>query len=164
MMRTPPRRVITPRPEISLYRGRTIGLLRRYFRMSMELGRMPSVISRDFFRAKVTSYRVTSFEDVVILVHDVEQCILRLDDGSREAIARVVLQEYTHDEAARLLHVPRRTLTDRVMSALDQLSEEFLRLGLLSTQLQKNAQRARAESCQEGDDSDIRASTRAEKK
>jgi hypothetical protein len=156
--RAPARRIITPRPEISLYRGRTIGLLRRYFRMSMELGRMPSVISRDFFRAKVTSYRVTSFEDVVILVHDVERCIQRLDEYSQEAIARVVLQEYSHDEAARLLRIPRRTLTHRVISALDQLSEEFLRLGLLSAKLQKNAQRMRPESCQEAQNDEIRAS------
>jgi hypothetical protein len=87
--RISPHHEITPRPEISLYRGRTVGLLRRYFRMSMELGRMPSVISRDFFRAKVTSYRMTSFEDVVILVHDVERCLQRLDEASQQAIARV---------------------------------------------------------------------------
>jgi hypothetical protein len=153
-----PRQVITPRPEISLYRGRTIGLLRRYFRMSIELGRMPSVISRDFFRAKVTSYRMSSFEDVVILVHDVERCILRLDDGARDAIVRVILQEYTHDEAARLLHVPRRTLTDRVFSALDQLSEEFLRLGLLSLELKRKPERVRPKSCQEVENGEIRAS------
>jgi hypothetical protein len=156
--RAPARRTFTPRPEISLYRGRTIGLLRRYFRMSMELGRMPSVISRDFFRAKVTSYRMTSFEDVVILVHDVERCILRLDEGSQHAIVRVILQEYTHDEAARLLHVPRRTLTDRVFSALDQLSEEFLRLGLLSLELKRKPERVRPESCQEAENADFRAS------
>src|SRR6185503_5714274 len=55
-------------PELSLYREHTIGLLRRYFRMSIELGRLPSVIGREFFRAKVSSYRIHSFEDVVILV------------------------------------------------------------------------------------------------
>jgi hypothetical protein len=156
--RAPARRVITPRPEISLYRGRTIGLLRRYFRMSMELGRMPSVISRDFFRAKVTSYRVTSFEDVVILVHDVERCLLRLDEYSQQAIARVVLQEYSHDEAARLLRVPRRTLTHRVISALDQLSEEFLRRGLLSLELKRKPERGRPERCQEAENAELRAS------
>jgi hypothetical protein len=156
--RISPHHEITPRPEISLYRGRTVGLLRRYFRMSMELGRMPSVISRDFFRAKVTSYRMTSFEDVVILVHDVERCLQRLDEASQQAIARVILQEYTHDEAARLLGVPRRTVTDRVFSALDRLSEHFLRSGLLSTELKRKPERVRSESCQEAENGNLAAS------
>ena len=52
------------------YRGRTMALLRRYFRMSLDIGRLPSLLGREFFRARVTSYRVHSFEDVVILVHD----------------------------------------------------------------------------------------------
>src|SRR5437868_3882895 len=43
--------------ELSLYRRYTIELLRRYMRMSMELGRMPSIIGREFFRARVSSYR-----------------------------------------------------------------------------------------------------------
>src|SRR4051812_18479014 len=69
-----------PDPELSLYRHHTIGLLRRYFRMSIELGRLPSVVGREFFRAKISSYRMTSFEDVVILVHDVDRCIARLGE------------------------------------------------------------------------------------
>src|SRR5436305_13548863 len=69
-------------PELSLSRDYTIGMLRRYFRMSIELGRLPSILGREFFRAKVTSYRMNSFEDVVILVHDVEKCINLLDPFS----------------------------------------------------------------------------------
>jgi hypothetical protein len=131
------RAAIVPRPEIGLYRGRTIALLHRYFRMSMELGRMPSVISRQFFRAKVTSYRMTSFEDVVILVHDVERSLALLDDFARQVIAHVVLEEYTHEEAAALLRVGRRTVTRRLREALDHLSEVFLRNGLLQSKLDR---------------------------
>ena len=76
-------REIVPRPEIGLYRSYSVGLLRRYFRMSMELGRLPSLVGREFFRAKVTSYRITSFEDVVILCHDVERCLQRLSLGQQ---------------------------------------------------------------------------------
>src|SRR2546421_12779243 len=57
-------------PELSLYRDYTIGMLRRYFRMSIELGRLPSILGREVFRAKVTSYRMKSFVDVVVLGHD----------------------------------------------------------------------------------------------
>src|SRR4051794_36359612 len=37
----------TPKPELSAYHDRTIALLRRYFRMSLEIGRMPSVLGRE---------------------------------------------------------------------------------------------------------------------
>ena len=60
--------------DLSAYHDRTIALLRRYFRMSLEIGRMPSVLGREVFRARVTSYRVQTFEDAVIFVHDVERC------------------------------------------------------------------------------------------
>lgn len=118
-------------PELSLYREHTIGLLRRYFRMSIELGRLPSVIGREFFRAKVSSYRIHSFEDVVILVHDVDRCLAKLERFEQELVARVVLQEYSHSEAAEVLKVTRRTVTRRLPDALDLLSKIFLETGLL---------------------------------
>jgi hypothetical protein len=118
-------------PELSLYRSRTIGLLRRYFRMSIELGRLPSVVGREFFRAKISSYRITSFEDVVILVHDVDRCIAKLGDFEQDLIARVILQEYTVAEAAAVLDCTRRHATRLLPEALDQLSKIFLETGML---------------------------------
>jgi len=50
------------------YRGRTVAMLRRYMRYSIETGRLPSLLGREFFRAKVTSYTVVTFEDRVIFV------------------------------------------------------------------------------------------------
>src|SRR5881396_3326590 len=58
--------------EMWLYRERTLALLRRYLRISIEVGRLPSLLGRELFRSKVTSYRMGSFEDGVIFVHDVE--------------------------------------------------------------------------------------------
>jgi len=117
--------------SLTAYRGRTMGLLRRYFRMSLDIGRLPSLLGREFFRARVTSYHVHSFEDVVILVHDVERCLDRLDEFARELVARVVLQEYTWDEAAVLMGCSRRTVARRFPRTLDRLSEIFLEVGLL---------------------------------
>jgi len=116
---------------ISAYRGYTMALLRRYFHMSLDIGRLPSLLGREFFRARVTSYHVHSFEDVVILVHDVERCLERLDDFSRSVIARIVLQDYTWDEAALLMNCSRRTIARRFPRTLDRLSEIFLEVGLL---------------------------------
>jgi hypothetical protein len=59
--------------DMWLYRERTVALLRRYLRISIEVGRLPSIHGRELFRSKVTSYRMSSFEDGVIFVHNVEQ-------------------------------------------------------------------------------------------
>jgi len=56
--------------ERRIYRGRTVAMLRRYLRYSIEAGRLPSLLGSEFFRAKVTAYTVVTFEDRVIFVHD----------------------------------------------------------------------------------------------
>ncbi|HEY1677887.1 MAG TPA: hypothetical protein VGG04_09290 [Candidatus Sulfotelmatobacter sp.] len=114
-----------------IYRGRTITMLRRYMRYSIETGRLPSLLGREFFRTQVTSYTVVTFEDRVIFVHDMEKCLERLDDFSRQIIARHILQE--HDQAAtgRLLHCTERTVRTYVPIVLDLLVEVLLEVGLL---------------------------------
>ena len=47
--------------ERRTYRGRVVAMLRRYMRYSIETGRLPSLLGREFFRAKVTSYTVVTF-------------------------------------------------------------------------------------------------------
>ena len=69
--------------ERRIYRKRTILMLRKYMQYSIETGRLPSVLGREFFRAKVTTYTVATFEDRVIFVHDMETCLDRLDEFSR---------------------------------------------------------------------------------
>ena len=117
--------------ELSAYHDRTIALLRRYFRMSLEIGRMPSVLGREVFRARVTSYRVRTFEDAVIFVHDVEKCLEQLEPFSRQLIARVILQDYSYEEAAALVGCGERTVYRLLPLALDRLSEIFLGTKLL---------------------------------
>jgi hypothetical protein len=112
-------------PDLWFYRDRTIALLRRYLRLSVDIGRLPSLLGREFFRSRVSSYRVTTFEDVVIFVHDVETSIQHLDDFSQQLIARIILQEYTEWEAAQSLHCSVRTIQRLLPDALDQLSAVF---------------------------------------
>jgi DNA-directed RNA polymerase specialized sigma24 family protein len=111
--------------------------------LSLEAGRLPSVIGREFFRAKITSYTSATFEDRVIFVHDVESCLERLDLFDQGIIARIALQEHDHERAARLLHCTRKTIERRLPELLDELSDEFLRVGLL-VPLPKVAQRVTA--------------------
>ncbi len=121
-----------PRPvELSFYRDHTLLLLRRYFRLSLQLGRMPSLVGREIFRARVSHYRAHTFEDAVIFVHDVERCLEQLQGFSRRLIALMVFEEYNGEEAARLLHRPVRTIEHDFGLSLEKLTESFLACGIL---------------------------------
>jgi DNA-directed RNA polymerase specialized sigma24 family protein len=149
-------------PDLWLYRERTVGMLRRYLRISIEVGRLPSLLGREFFRTRVTSYRVSTFEDAVIFVHDVERSLDRLDAFERKLIGRIVLQEYTQEEAARLLQCGRRTVGRRFPEALDRLSEDFLAGGLLTRLPATDS--SRRKPCQGGENPESFASCSAQKK
>jgi hypothetical protein len=117
--------------ERRTYRGRTAGMLRRYLRYSIEAGRLPSMLGSEFFRAKVTSYTVVTFEDRVIFVHDMEKCLDRLDDFSRQLIARHILQEHDLKATGRLLGCTERTVRTHIPIVLDVFSEILLEVGLM---------------------------------
>ncbi len=119
-------------PDLWLYRKRTVGLLRRYMRFSLETGRLPSFVGREFFRAKVTYYTATTFEDRVIFVRDVEKCLDRLEYWDQQLIVRIILQEHGQEQTARILQCGLRTVERRLPEVLDLLSEDFLRVGLLA--------------------------------
>ena len=124
-------RRVVPEPELAFYRKYTEGMLRRYQRLSMESGRVPSLLGREMFRGRVTSYKVRSFEDVVIFVNDVERCLKRLGRPEQQLLERIAVQEYTQGEAAGLLGMSLRTVVRRYPAALDELTGIFLELGLL---------------------------------
>jgi len=135
--------------EIDLwpYRRRTTALLRRYGRCSVEVGRVPSLLGREFFRSRVTSYTMRNFEDVVIFVTDMEQAIDKLNLIDKKLLAMNVLEEYTQDEMARILSCNPKTIRRQLQDALDQLSRILLAGGLLD----ELPMATRGEkSCQEG--------------
>jgi predicted DNA-binding protein (UPF0251 family) len=142
-------------PTLWLYRDRTIGMLKRYLRLSIEVGRLPSLLGREFFRTRVTSYTVGTFEDAVIFVHDVERALEKLDAFEKKLVAKMVFQEYSQDEAARLLGCGRRTLVRRFPEMIDKLSEIFLKGDLIDRLPTTISNRENA--CQEGesDENDV---------
>ena len=139
--------------ERRIYRGRTVGMLRRYLRYSIEAGRLPSMLGAEFFRAKVTAYTVVTFEDRVIFVHDMEKCLDRLDEFSRQLIARHILQEHDLEATGRLLGCNERTVRTYVPIVLDLFSEILLDVGLMERVVSN-----RENSCQGGLESEIAAS------
>ena len=135
-------------PDLWLYRERTLGMLRRYQRLSVEVGRLPSLLGREFFRTRVTSYHAGTFEDAVIFVHDVASGLAQLGGFEHKLIAKIALQDYTQSETARLLGCWRRTVGRRFPEALDRLTEIFLDSGLLIRLPDSDV--ARAHNCQGG--------------
>jgi hypothetical protein len=127
-MKPEPNRI--PEPDISIHRFATVWMLRRYFNMSVELGRLPSMMGREVFRSRVQG-KAVSFENVVVYVLDIERCLRRLPPCDQQLVTRVILQEYTQEEAARLLGWPVIKVERRLPEVLDILSERFLRLGML---------------------------------
>ena len=119
------------RPEFSIYRRTTAAFLRKFFRMSIELGHLPSLLGREFFRTHVTSYTTFTFEDAVIFTHDVERCLESLPARLQTVLAHFVFEEYTRAEVAEMMGVSWRTVARWYAEALDRLSEVFVRHGLM---------------------------------
>ena len=145
----PPPSVVFGETEMDLwpYRRRAVALLRRYARASVEVGRLPSLLGREFFRTRVTSYTMRNFEDVVIFVTDMERAIEKLNTLEKKLLAMNVLEEYTVDEVARLLGCTPRNVRRLLQDALDQFSRILLAGGLME---ELPAATRGVESCQEG--------------
>lgn len=151
-MKTPRRSFgIVDDEPLSIYRDRTIAILRRYSRAAMQLGRLPSLLGREFFRSHVTSYGMHSFEDAVIFALDVERCLELLDCESRQWIARITFQEHTYEEAARVHGCNVRTVARRYPEAVDRLTEILLERGILAPIARHKKNVVRLEACQEGE-------------
>ncbi len=152
-----PPSVVFGETEVDLwpYRSRTVALLRRYARASVEVGRLPSLLGREFFRTRVTSYTMRNFEDVVIFVADMEQALERLEASEKKLLAMNVLEEYTVDEVARLLGGTPRSVRRHLQDALDQLSRILLSVGLMEEVVTVAGGR---KSCQGGKRCDFGAS------
>ncbi len=120
-----------PLKELAFYRKYTERLLERYVQMSMEAGRVSSMMGHEVIGGKASSYRIHGFDDAVIFRLDVEKCLEHLSSREREVVRRVAMQEYTQTEAAELMGVSLRTVVNRYGRALDRLTEILLRTRLL---------------------------------
>ena len=137
-----------PVPQVAFYRKYTVALLRRFLRMSMQAGKMPSVLGQEFFRAKVTHCRTEGLEDIVIFIHDIEHSLEKLTPDQQHLIARITLQEFTVGEVAATFGVDPRTIIRRHTRALDALTRIFLDVKILTP----------PDSCQGGKSTENRAS------
>jgi hypothetical protein len=117
--------------ELAFYRRYTEGMLRRYVRLSMAAGRVPSLLGRELFRGQVTSYRMHNFEDVVIFCHDMERVLDRMQPQHQDLLKRIGMQQYSQGEAAGVMGMSLAHLKRLYNEALDRLTQRLLEGNLL---------------------------------
>jgi len=113
------------------FRGQTLAIVRHFFEISCQVGRMPSILGREFFRAKVSHHRIPSFEEQAVFVCDVERALARLNPQDLEVVSLVGLYHHSLEEVALLLGRCRATVVERYVGAIDTLAQIFLEAGLL---------------------------------
>ena len=137
---------IDPRPEMLCFRGQTLAIVRHYFELSCQVGRLPSLLGREFFRARVSHHSIPSFEDQVVFTRDIEICLGRLTDDHAEIVTLVGLYDFSVDEVAEMLHRSAFAIRRWFCEALDALAEIFLQGGILSENRPDRRQRQAATS------------------
>lgn len=111
----------------AFYRRHSVGLLHRYLRASMEMGRSPCVLGNVVFRGRVSSYRIGSFEDIVIF----DLCVLKnqmtvlVGDGNAGRIGD--LEERVTQHEQRFQNVRGVAIAFGALLTLVQLMIDFLR-------------------------------------
>jgi hypothetical protein len=121
----------------AFFRKHTVGLLRRYLAVCMELGRTPSPLSDVVFRGHVSSYHLKTFEDLLIFAVDVDKCIRQLDGVSQSVLVHTVFEDYTAEETAEIMKTSRRSVGRIYGEAIDRLTRQFLDFGLLGSNPEK---------------------------
>jgi predicted DNA-binding protein (UPF0251 family) len=120
-----------PEPETVCYRGQALAIVRHFFEMSCQLGRLPSILGREFFRAKVSHHAIPSFEDQALFSHDIRQSLMKLDEDEMQVLTLVGLYDLNLDEAAEILHWSTGYISQRFAQALSRLTQILLDNGLL---------------------------------
>ncbi len=123
---------VRPQPQLAFYRKYTEAMLRRYLKLSMEAGRVPSLIGQDMFRGNVSHCSITGFDDVVIFVEDVNKCLAKLDAGQRFLVRKIAIEGYTQGETAAMKGISLRSVLQHYTGAIDKLTQIFLERKLLN--------------------------------
>lgn len=129
--KNPPREILCTRDDALFFRNQTRAIVRHFFEISCQVGRLPSILGREFFRAKVSHHGIPSFEEQAVFVHDVERALARLSPQHLEVISLVGMHHYTLEEVAILLGFCRSTVIGHYAGAIDTLAQIFLTSGLL---------------------------------
>jgi hypothetical protein len=120
-----------PPPQTLHCRDQSLAILRHFLELASDPGRLPSLMGREFFRARVSPRGIPSFEDQIVFLCDVERCLSRLSHDQAEIVALKGLYDLPYHDVAQLLRCSQATAYRRFSEALDALSEAFLQARLL---------------------------------
>jgi len=134
-----PRVLRKPVPEVAFYRKYTEAMLQRFMKMSLEAGRVPSLMGREMFQGNVSHCKVNGFDDVILFVHDVGNCLKLLSPGQQHLLRRIAMQGYTNGETAAMLGISLSTVIRRYTQALDRLTGMLLERKMLEPMVASDA-------------------------
>lgn len=117
--------------NLAFYRRHTEKTLRRYLYASILVGRAPTLLKEPLSRGWASSRPVKTFEDAVIFLLDIERCLDKLNSLDKQVLCKVVVQDYTQAEAAILLGMSSRSMSERYPQAVDRLTRILLDADLL---------------------------------
>ena len=119
--------------EYSIFRTHTLKLLQHYLRLSLDYGRIPSVLGGQVTRARVSHTKMHSMEDDTIFIHDMSRCIEQeLTDEELRLIALIVFIDHTFEEAAKILGYSEKQLRRIFPGIMDRLTRALFDRELLS--------------------------------
>ena len=117
--------------ETPAYRRYTEALLRRYFRMSMSLGSLPSALDHPSHEPPKAFHKISSFEEAVNFVMDVELALGNLRERQLELLAAALMLDCTQMETGRMVGISERHVSRLYPKALDLATRALLRRGLM---------------------------------
>jgi hypothetical protein len=112
-------------------RQRTVGVLLRYHRRALAVGRLPSLLGHDLALPSHEGHPRYAIEDDVLFICDVERCIACLPLRSRLLIAICVFENVRQSELAQSSGLHPMMVSRLFDEALDRLHAEFCRRGVL---------------------------------
>jgi hypothetical protein len=118
-------------PDPVLYRKVTEALLLRYTSMSLDAGRVPSLMGREVFPGNVTHARRTGFDDFAHFVHDFANCLKLLSPGQQYLLRRIAMHGYSQSEVAAMVGISLRSINRRYAEAVDRLTTVLIERKLL---------------------------------
>jgi hypothetical protein len=149
--------LLDPRPEMICFRGQTLALVRHFFEISSQLGRIPSLLGREFFRSRVSHHAIPSFEEQAVFARDVELCLERLSKDNIEIVTLMGFYDLSDEEVAAMIHSSRTYVRRWFAEAVDALSEIFLTASLLH---ESNPDRRQRQAIDDGLPKDVMGSRR----
>jgi hypothetical protein len=112
--------------EYSIFRAHTLNLLQHYLRLSLDYGRIPSVLGGLVTRARVSHTKMHTMEDDTIFIHDMSRCLEReLAEEELRLMALIVFMDHTFDEAAAMQGYSLRQTYRMFYELMDRLTRAF---------------------------------------